>query len=72
MFALCILDVSGDVEEVLALTKKAKGVKDAFIVFGGHDLVALLNAKDLNEIRQVVFEIRRIRGVTKTETLIEV
>jgi len=35
-------------------------------------MVALLNAKDLNEIRDIVFEIRKIRGVMKTETLIEV
>lgn len=72
MFGLCIVDVAGDVQEELALMKRTKGVKDAFIVFGGHDMVALLNAKDLSEIRAIVFEIRKIRGVTKTETLIEV
>ena len=72
MIGLCIVDVTGDVQEELALMKKTKGVKDGFIVFGGHDMVALLNAKDLNEIRDIVFEIRKIRGVMKTETLIEV
>jgi hypothetical protein len=41
-------------------------------VYGGHDIVALLNAKDLSEVREVVFDIRKVPGVLRTETLIEV
>jgi len=71
MFGLCIIDVSGDVQETVTQLKKVKGVKDSFIVYGGHDVVALLNAKGLNEVREVVFDIRKVPGVLRTETLIE-
>jgi hypothetical protein len=72
MFGICIIDVSGDVEETVKQLKTVKGVKDSFIVYGGHDIVALLNAKGLNEVREVVFNIRKVPGVLRTETLIEV
>ena len=41
-------------------------------MYGAHDIVTLLNAKDLGEVRQVVFSIRKVPGVLRTETLIEV
>jgi|GEM_PF-3283883 len=72
MFGLCIVDVSGDVEETVRRLKTVRGVKDSFIVYGAHDIVTLLNAKDLGEVRQVVFSIRKVPGVLRTETLIEV
>ncbi|HYA22022.1 MAG TPA: Lrp/AsnC ligand binding domain-containing protein [Thermoproteota archaeon] len=72
MFGLCIIDVSGDVEDTVNRLKTVKGVKDAFIVYGAHDIVTLLNAKDLSEVRQIVFSIRKVPGVLRTETLIEV
>jgi uncharacterized protein with GYD domain len=72
MFGLCTIDVSGDIQEIVKQLKTVKGVKDSFIVYGGHDIVALLNAKDLSEVREVVFDIRKVPGVLRTETLIEV
>ena len=72
MFSLCIIDVSGDVQGTVKQLKTVKGVRDSFIVYGGHDIVTLSNAKDLNEVREAVFDIRKVPGVLRTETLIEV
>jgi len=51
---------------------KLKGVKEAFNVYGRFDAIALVETKDLSEIKKLVLEIQKIEGVRRTETLINV
>ena len=62
-------------EETSALdgVKKISGVNGVTGTFGSWDAVATVEAKDLETLAQVVVSnIRAIRGVANTETLIEV
>ncbi|MEM4555664.1 MAG: Lrp/AsnC ligand binding domain-containing protein [Acidilobaceae archaeon] len=48
-------------------------VKEAYIVYGIHDLIAVVKADGLEELRQVVVQkIRKIEGVRNTITCIVV
>jgi DNA-binding Lrp family transcriptional regulator len=50
-----------------------KGVVNADIITGAYDLVAVLEAKDINDIfNKILKEIRKIKGLTRTETFVAV
>ena len=49
-----------------------EGVHDAFDVSGRFDAIALIEAKDLSTLKEAVLKIQRIKGVRRTETLVEV
>ena len=49
-----------------------EGVVDAFDVAGRFDAIALIEAKDLSTLKEAVLKIQRIKGVRRTETLVEV
>ena len=57
-----------------------KGVVNADIITGAYDMIAILEAKDMNEIAELVIdrinkilkEIRKIKGMTRTETFVAV
>jgi len=50
-----------------------KGVKSADVITGQFDLVVVLEAKDTNEIfNNILKEIRKIKGITRTETFVAV
>jgi DNA-binding Lrp family transcriptional regulator len=50
-----------------------KGVVSADIITGGYDLVAVLEAKDINEIfNKILKELRKIKGLSRTETFVAV
>ncbi len=64
---------TGVEEKVLEKLKSIKNVKEAFIVYGVYDMIAKVEANDLEELRDVVStRIRRIEGVRSTVTLIVV
>lgn len=48
------------------------GVVDAFDVSGRFDAIALIEAKDLSAMKEAALKVHAIKGVRKTETLIEV
>ena len=52
--------------------KGIEGVVDAFDVSGRFDAIALIEAKDLSTLKKAVLKIQAIKGVRRTETLIEV
>jgi len=56
---------------VLNEVKKVSGVKEAFSVAGRADIVAIIEAKDLNELSKISVKLNSILGVSTTETLIE-
>ena len=45
---------------------------ESFPVSGQFDAVAVIQVKELNEIKDVTTEIQKISGVERTETLVEV
>ncbi len=50
-----------------------KGVVNADIITGAYDLIAVLEAKDINDIfNKILKEIRKIKGMTRTETFVAV
>ena len=62
---------AGKEEAVLAKIRNVKGVKKVQAVFGRWDLVATVEAQDLNALTSLVIKnIRAIDGVSATETLV--
>jgi uncharacterized protein with GYD domain len=49
-----------------------EGVVDAFDVSGRFDAVVLTEGKDLTTLKEAVLKIQGIKGVRRTETLVEV
>lgn len=52
--------------------RKIEGVVDAFDVSGRFDAIALIEAKDLSAVKEAALKVQAIKGVRRTETLIEV
>jgi DNA-binding Lrp family transcriptional regulator len=55
-----------------ARLRKVRSVYDSFAVSGQFDAVALIDVKELPEIKDVTTEIQNIKGVERTETLVQV
>lgn len=72
MIGLILLRLeAGKEESVLAKIKDIKGVNKVQAVFGRWDLVATVEAQDLNALTSLVIKnIRSIDGVSATETLV--
>jgi len=72
MIGLILLRLeAGKEESVLAKIKDIKGVNKVQAVFGRWDLVATVEARDLNALTSLVIKnIRAIDGVSATETLV--
>lgn len=50
-----------------------KGVVNADIITGAYDMIAILEAKDMNDIfNKILKDIRKIKGMTRTETFVAV
>jgi len=62
---------AGKEEEVLAKIKQIEGINKVQAVFGRWDVVATVEAPDLNALTSLVIKkIRAIEGVSATETLV--
>ena len=57
---------------IAARLRRVKSVYDSFAVSGQFDAVALIEVKDLAEIKDVTTEIQNITGVERTETMVQV
>jgi DNA-binding Lrp family transcriptional regulator len=57
---------------IAARLRMVKSVYDSFAVSGQFDAVALIDVKVLAEIKEVTTEIQNIRGVERTETMVQV
>ena len=73
MRALCLITVKpGKVDTVVEiLKKKRKIIKDVMVVTGRADITAILNGT-IDEINQTVIDLKKIKEIVTTETLIEV
>jgi DNA-binding Lrp family transcriptional regulator len=50
-----------------------KGVVSADLITGAYDLVVVLEAKDMNDIfNKILKDLRKIKGLTRTETFVAV
>ena len=62
---------TGTEKEVLDGIKKISEVKAAYMVYGLHDIVAILESESLEKLRQTVTnKIRRLDNVRSTVTMI--
>lgn len=57
---------------IAARLRKIGAIYDSFPVSGQFDAVALIEVKNLAEIKDVTTEIQLISGVERTETMVEV
>ena len=73
MRALCLITVKpGKVDTVVQiLKKKRKIIKEVMVVTGRADISAVLNGT-IDEINQMVIDLKKIKEIVTTETLIEV
>ncbi len=62
---------SGSEGEVLRSLKRIEGVKEAYSVYGVHDVVAKIEASSMDELKDIVtFKIRRLNRIRTTLTMI--
>ena len=73
MKALCMITVKpGMVDKVVTiLSKKRKISKDIMVVTGRADISVILNSS-IDEINNVVIDLKNVKEIVDTETLIEV
>ena len=73
MRSLCLITVKpGKVDVVVqVLKKKRKIIKDVMVVTGRADICAVMRGT-MDEINQMVIDLKKIKEIVTTETLIEV
>jgi len=65
-------EVSSEDEVVKAL-RKMENVKEAYVVYGVHDIVAKVEADTIGKLKEVIAsKVRRVSGVRSTLTMIVV
>jgi len=57
---------------IAARLRKVGSVKDSFPTSGQFDAVAIIEVKELGQIKEVANQIQKINGVERTETMVEV
>jgi len=57
---------------IAARLRKVETVKDSFPTSGQFDAVAIIEVKELGQIKEVATQIQKINGVERTETMVEV
>ncbi|MHC1590238.1 MAG: Lrp/AsnC family transcriptional regulator [Candidatus Hecatellaceae archaeon] len=69
--AFVLVTAKPGTSEEIVRTRKVRGVKLANSVFGRFDAVVVVEAKDLKELRKIVYEmIEQLPNIVHTETLI--
>jgi DNA-binding Lrp family transcriptional regulator len=69
--AFVLVTTKPGTSEEIVRTRKVRGVKLANSVFGRFDAIVVVEAKDLEELRKIVYEmIEQLPNVVHTETLI--
>ncbi len=57
---------------IAARLRKVNKITESFPVSGQFDAVAVIDVKELFEIKDITTEIQKIPGVERTETMVEV
>tara|TARA_B100000029_G_scaffold352415_1_gene344973 strand:- start:6547 stop:6786 length:240 start_codon:yes stop_codon:yes gene_type:complete len=73
MKALCMVRVgAGQVDKVLGILKRKRRVsKDIMVVSGSADICMILNTTS-SDINKIVLDLKNIKEIVSTETLIEI
>jgi DNA-binding Lrp family transcriptional regulator len=64
---VCEVGLEKDVEESL---RKIENVTNVDVVYGEYDIIATVEVNDIKQLDNVVTQIRRIKGVLRTMTLL--
>lgn len=63
----------GAEEEVLKELKKIKSVKEAYVVYGVYDIIAKVEAENMDKLKEIItWNIRRLEKVRSTLTMMVV
>jgi len=57
---------------IAARLRKVSSISDSFPTSGQFDAVAVIDVKELIQIKEVANQIQKISGVERTETMVEV
>jgi len=57
---------------IAARLRKVASISDSFPTSGQFDAVAVIDVKELIQIKEVANQIQKISGVERTETMVEV
>ena len=69
-FVLIASEIGAE-NEVYEALKKLPEVKEVYMIYGGYDLIAKVEAEDMDKLREVVImKIRRMDKVRSTQTMI--
>ncbi len=64
---LAMINVNlGHLDEVVSALMRKESVIKIYETHGANDLIALINARDLDELREVLIEIRKTENITAT------
>jgi DNA-binding Lrp family transcriptional regulator len=64
--------VPDKMETVLEEIKKLEGVKEAYMLYGVYDIIATINAGNIEELKAIILKIRKNEYVSSTLTLLVV
>ncbi len=67
LLIVCEVGLERDVEEVVG---RESNVTDVDVVYGEYDIIVKIEVGDIKQLDGVVSEIRRIKGVLRTMTLL--
>ena len=69
--AFVLVTVKPGTSEEIVRARRVRGVKMANSVFGRFDAVVVIEAKDLDELRKIIYDmLEKLPNVVHTETLI--
>jgi len=66
---LITADTSTDTSEVSRAVRSVNGVEKVYEVTGVYDVVAIISSPDISEVNRCIDELRRVRGVRSTNTM---
>ena len=66
---LITADTSTDTSEVSRTVRGVNGVEKVYEVTGVYDVVAIISSPDISEVNRCIDELRRVRGVRSTNTM---
>jgi DNA-binding Lrp family transcriptional regulator len=67
LLIVCEVGLERDVEETI---RSMANVTDVDTVYGEYDLIVRIEVNDIKQLDKVVSEIRRVKGVLRTMTLL--
>ncbi|MBO3798656.1 MAG: Lrp/AsnC ligand binding domain-containing protein [Thermoproteota archaeon] len=67
LLIVCEVGLERDIEETI---RRVANVKDVDVVYGEYDIIVKIEVNDIKQLDGVVSEIRRIKGVLRTMTLL--